>query len=115
MLELKIKQNATQALQQAFVENYAAPFQTWSLPVILYGMQFDPHLLTIQDFRQWDLGIYNPTTARWERAPFPLPLSELASLPLAERKAYTEATDLCGWIQPCPPDIGHIDRSNPND
>ncbi len=94
VLELKIRQNATQALKQAFVQDYATPFQTWGLPVVLYGLQFDKNLLVIQDFRQWTLGVYDAAAARWTREPFPVPLSELANLSLAERRAYAKTTEL---------------------
>ena len=98
VLELKVRQNATQALKQAFIQDYATPFQTRGLPVTLFGMQFDETLLVIQDFRRWELGTFNVATARWRHEPFLRSLSELALLPLSEREAYVKAADLLQQI-----------------
>ncbi len=70
VLELKVRQNATQALKQAFVQDCVTSFQTRRLPVTLFGLQFDATLLVIRDFRRWALGTFNVATARWQHEPF---------------------------------------------
>ncbi len=94
ILELKVADNALQALKQVFVRDYAALFRTRVQPVTVYGLQFGARTHTIQDRRTWELGQYDARAQRWEHEPVPVSLAALAQWTAADRKAYVVATSL---------------------
>ena len=65
-----------------------------AVPVTVWGLQFDSAALTVRSCQAWDLGQFNPGTARWDREPFPLSLPELRLRPELERETYVHGTPL---------------------
>ena len=94
LLELKVDKPPTVGLRQAFVKDYPAAYGLQALPVTVWGLQFDSAALTIRACQAWDLGRFDPATARWDHESFPLSLSELRLLPEPERATYVDETPL---------------------
>ncbi len=96
LLELKVDQPPVVGLRQAFVKDYPAAYSLQALPVTVWGLQFDSTALTVRACQAWDLGRFDPVTARWDREPYPLSLAELRrDFSDAERTAYVQQTSFC--------------------
>ncbi len=96
LLELKVDQPPVAGLRQAFEKDYPAAYGLQALPVTVWGLQFDSAALTVRACRSWDLGRFDPGTARWDHEPYPLSLAELRrDFSDAERAAYVQRTLLC--------------------
>ena len=92
LLELKVDKSPATGLRQVFVKDYPVAYGLRALPVTVWGLQFDSAALTVRSCQAWDLGQFNPGTARWDREPFPLSLSELRLRPELEREIYVHGT-----------------------
>ncbi len=94
LLEVKVDQLPEVALRRAFGTFYAAAWQVRSLPVTVWGVQFDRTAHTVQACQAWDLGRFDRVAACWEYEPFDIPLAELRRMPTAERQAYVRTASL---------------------
>ncbi len=100
LLELKVDRTPEAALRQAFGTFYAAAGQARSLPVTVWGLQFDRAGHTVRACRAWDLGRYDMAAARWDREPFDTPLAELRRMPAEKRQAYVRTAPLQAAASP---------------
>ncbi len=94
LLELKVNRIPEAALRQAFGNFYPAVYGTRSLPVTIWGLQFDRTACTLQACRAWDLGRFDLTAGHWENEPFDTPLAELRRWPEKARQTYVRETPL---------------------
>ena len=93
LLELKVDRPPAAGLRQAFEKDYPAAYGLRALPVTVWGLQFDSAALTVRACQAWDLGRFDPGTARWGREPYPLSLAALRrDFSAAERAAYVQQT-----------------------
>ncbi len=103
LLELKVDRSPEAALRQAFGTFYAATYGRRSLPVTVWGIQFDRAAHTVRVCRAWDLGRYDLATARWEHEPFDTPLAELRRIPEKARRQYVRTAALRTTAEEDPP------------
>ncbi len=94
LLELKMDRTPEAALRQAFGTFYAAAYGRRSLPVTIWGMQFDRAAHTVRACRAWDLGRYDMAAAHWDNEPYHTPLAELRHMSIEERRAYARTAPL---------------------
>ena len=94
LLKLKVNQPPEMALRQAFGTFYAATYGLRSLPVTVWGVQFNRTTYTVQACQAWDLGQFDLAAARWDHEPFDIPLAELRRISDAERRKYVHTATL---------------------